>query len=308
MIHEYAIEPRLIAMAGERSRYRFWTREFGLGTPRIMAQLPKLTKWKSQVLKALDSDLGEIEQARVVELIQYLSSNSSMREGAAYDGSQPWIDNALTEHQRQPFQAILATTNSKEDEAVLVSDPPDSIDDAAPLWLLPRGVCVSRKASDMAAAVGCMLRSCREVVFIDPYFRSSNPRHYRVMEKLLCAIAHGRVAGAIRRLEICSGSDPKIPSIERLEQEFRRGLAKFLEPNTMLTLRKLTQKSGGEKLHNRYILTDLGGVQFGIGLDDGEEGETDDVTLLEKDQYLKRWSQYCRNTLEFDCEEKEITV
>lgn len=45
-------------------------------------------------------------------------------------------------------------------------------------------------------------------------------------------------------------------------------------------------------LHNRYILTDLGGVAFGIGLDDGKKGETDDITLMNRDLYELRWSQY----------------
>ena len=55
-------------------------------------------------------------------------------------------------------------------------------------------------------------------------------------------------------------------------------------------VRRLSEKPRGEKLHNRYILTDLGGVFFGIGLDDGDEGATDDVTLLDRDPYVVRLS------------------
>ena len=42
-----------------------------------------------------------------------------------------------------------------------------------------------------------------------------------------------------------------------------------------MKVRRLKQKQDGEKLHNRYILTDLGGVTFGTGLDEGKKGETD---------------------------------
>jgi hypothetical protein len=40
------------------------------------------------------------------------------------------------------------------------------------------------------------------------------------------------------------------------------------------------------------ILTDIGGVSFGVGLDDGADGETDEVTLLDDKTYRFRWTQY----------------
>ena len=60
-------------------------------------------------------------------------------------------------------------------------------------------------------------------------------------------------------------------------------------------VRRLSEKQGGERLHNRYILTDLGGVTFGIGLDEGADGGTDDLALMGRGQYELRWSQYVGN-------------
>ena len=54
----------------------------------------------------------------------------------------------------------------------------------------------------------------------------------------------------------------------------------------------MAEKDSGEKLHNPYILTDIGGVSFGVGLDDGADGETDEVMLLENKTYQFRWAQY----------------
>jgi len=47
-------------------------------------------------------------------------------------------------------------------------------------------------------------------------------------------------------------------------------------------------------IHNRFVLTDRGGVRFGIGLDDddGDDGKTDDVDLLSQDTFDLRWRQY----------------
>nr|MEC4583581.1 hypothetical protein [Candidatus Parabeggiatoa sp.] len=52
-------------------------------------------------------------------------------------------------------------------------------------------------------------------------------------------------------------------------------------------------------MHNRYILTDIGGVLFGTGLDDDNDGEstsTDDVTLLDESAYKQHWKKYGQRT------------
>ena len=59
-----------------------------------------------------------------------------------------------------------------------------------------------------------------------------------------------------------------------------------------ITLYKWQERPGGQKLHNRYILTGLGGVSFHHGLDTGAEGETDASNRLDLDQYILRCKQY----------------
>ena len=69
------------------------------------------------------------------------------------------------------------------------------------------------------------------------------------------------------------------------------------------------QKTGGEKFHNRYVLTDLGGVMLGVGLDAGEPGETDDLSLMSRAQYELRWSQYVTAADgTFDCVDRPSKV
>lgn len=60
------------------------------------------------------------------------------------------------------------------------------------------------------------------------------------------------------------------------------------------------ERKGGEKLHNRYVLTNLGGVSLGAGFEAGTEGQTDDVLLLPSDLYKRRWKQYVENDGSFE--------
>jgi hypothetical protein len=49
-------------------------------------------------------------------------------------------------------------------------------------------------------------------------------------------------------------------------------------------------------------MPDVGGVEFGYGLDEGDPGTTDDVTLLSADSYRRRLEDYIGPALAFDLE------
>jgi hypothetical protein len=72
-------------------------------------------------------------------------------------------------------------------------------------------------------------------------------------------------------------------------------LPRILPRDQSVLVTVLRQRSGGEKVHNRYILTKLAGVSFGVGLDsadDGDTGQSDDLCRLSSEQLNKRWGQY----------------
>ena len=60
------------------------------------------------------------------------------------------------------------------------------------------------------------------------------------------------------------------------------------------------ERDGGERLHDRFILTDRGGMQSSFGWDTGEQGQTTEISLMDEDAYLHRWKQYQRETAAFD--------
>ena len=63
------------------------------------------------------------------------------------------------------------------------------------------------------------------------------------------------------------------------------------------------RKADGEKLHNRYLLTNIAGALFGTGSDESDNPhaeESDDIILLEDGQYLLRYNQYTSTSPAFD--------
>ena len=90
--------------------------------------------------------------------------------------------------------------------------------------------------------------------------------------------------------------------------ECEKRLPRCVPNGVRLSIRVQSQKTGGEQLHNRYILTDVGGLTFGTGLDDGPEGETDDVSLMDRPQYELRWSQHATEPMAFEVTEVQVEI
>jgi hypothetical protein len=89
----------------------------------------------------------------------------------------------------------------------------------------------------------------------------------------------------------------------------QRSLPEIIPNGVRVRILQWRERGRGEKLHNRFTLTDLGGVSFGVGLDDsdGEDGQTDDILLLNEGTYSLRFAQYAGPTPAFDLV-AEVTI
>ena len=177
MLHEYAVEPDLVPTWLDRKTGRYFRNNFGLGTPRIISRYPR-KRWKRLVWAAWEasSDDKESERTRMEVLIQSLSEVMVERGSASWYPDRPWLDNAVEEHLRSPFHAVLVRSNPAGHKRVLVTD---ELDERTPLWTLGHGTTIARTAEAIAGAVGDMLRAATDIVMVDPYFA---PHHRRFLE------------------------------------------------------------------------------------------------------------------------------
>lgn len=292
MIFEYALEPELVSTWGNRNDFRYYITKFGIGTCRLVSRYPK--RWKRLIWESFPSQ-NDMERKRLEEMIMRLSEKMIIRSNAIWNADLAWLENAEEENSRLPFHAIIARSNPKDNEYILTSENIGS--EKISLWSNPKGLVVKRNAKDMAAAVSSLLSNCSEVVFVDPHFGPENKRHVRPLGAFLGFMVNNQFLKVIKRIEVYTSDKADIKffhqtCIERLPIIIPKGLrVKFC---------RLKQRESGDRLHNRYILTDIGGVRFDIGLDEGIEGETDDVSLLDKAQYEFRWKQYTSDEPGFD--------
>ena len=298
MLHEYAVEPELAATWGDRKSGRYFRGKFGLGTPRIMSRYPP--NWEQLVWAARKDDS---QRKRMEELIQRLSEVMVTRQGPDWNPDRTWLENTLNEHRRIPFHAILVRGNPDPHPNVLVAD---DLDEHTSLWSIPHKA-IPRTAAAIAGAVRDMLRMANDVVFIDPHFAPQRSRHTKVLAACLRACLDKRLVREHPTVRVFTEAATKNGTRQYFEEECPARLPRMLPRRQRVTISRLKERSEGEKLHNRYILTESGGVGFPAGLDE-KPGATDDPWLLTREQHQKRWPQYAGNPLAFDQPEGEITI
>lgn len=289
MICEYALEPELVATWYQRELFRHFIEQFGFrldgsATGRIVTQYPR--KWKKQVWEAFETNFGksarEDERLRVMELLKELTILEIRRSNTEFDSQCAWLENA--ENTQPPFYAILAQNNPRDnlrvmrEAEVLGKAPP-------PLWNAPRDP-VQRTAASMATRLAPMLRCATRILFVDPHFRPSEPRWRNPLREFLNIICDGSREVA---LEYHTGDTV---SWGLLQSQCQQYLPRLIPHGFTLTVRRWKNRQNGERLHNRYILTDIGGVQFGVGLDEGDPNSTDDISLLGYESWQKRLRDY----------------
>ena len=269
MLAEYALDPELLSNWKD---FRFFVSQFGASQGRLISRFPK--QWK-ELVKEAAKDAKEVEFLRIVEALERIGRSMLIRDYDYQKGHQ-WLRNAVDENEKRPFHAIVSTKNDGTTENLLIGSDIDPTEPPT-LWVVPTSVHIQRSSDAMAACVHALLSQCNEVHFIDPYFGPGKPKHTEPLSKFLQAIASRGSRRMPIRIEYHAGNQ------DQDTRTFRQNLDQWVKPhlpqNVMLSVVRWVKA----EMHNRYILTDLGGVMFGHGLDkdDNHPVGRDTVSLLD---------------------------
>lgn len=277
MIHEYAVEPKLL---NRWSDFRYYVSQFGFDRGRLISLFPK-KKWKRLVYQSL-GDCREVERKKIEEALRRIDDRLIPRRAERWNDQADWLSNAESEHEHRPFRAILAVSNDRSHPAVIVGSSIDDTvdlgaipdDDPRRLWKACRSRIVNRNASDMADVVDTFMRHAVQILFVDKHFGPENARHRIPFQEFLSRL-DGRLHDSVAPVVEVHCARVSEPSFFRNECEAR--LASLIPED--VTVRFFRWRA--EDLHNRFILTNLGGVAFLEGLDQFEgKGRRDDVAVL----------------------------
>jgi hypothetical protein len=144
----------------------------------------------------------------------------------------------------------------------------------------------------MAQCIAPLLRMSRELSFVDPHFDPQRIENRNPLRGFLFAASQYRDIGPIIKVEIHTSDADNKPGAQTFRERCERLLPEIIPMGMTVRVYRWRQRDGGEKLHNRYVLTELAGVQFHVGLDEGNPGETYEIDLLEESVCSLRRSQY----------------
>lgn len=305
MIFEFAVEPEVVATWHNRKVYRFFDGKFGIGTKRTLCRYPAKKKWERLVFEAfrelshdLDKAARQSAKKRLVELLQHFATGSTQRNQNWKDG-EPWLECALREHRRRSFHGLLVATAGAHPSPPVYQA--SQVEESDTSWN-PVPDAVPRSLAGLVDAVAPILRHVRRVALVDPYFDPAKPRWRKPLERMLQLVQARRSADESVVLEVHTcvnrffGPDrPQTLADAKAEAQLladgiRQAAVSELGPHATLLVRVWADRvgySGDEEIHNRYLLTECGGVMFGKGFDTGTRGK-DTPTLLSRPQWASQ--------------------
>lgn len=331
MIYEYALEPALV-IDWVISKVAVYAREFGLDKRRLVSDFPK--NWEGHVYgelyKHFNNDNTSLEfQNAALDLRYYLQI---LTEYMVYRDSKvlsdDWFNMVILEHNIRPFYGIFSSKNNSicSSKDVFTEKDINDIKNQKLRWFIPTVDPTRKSATEIAAILRPLLQASREIHIVDPYFDfdQNRPR----FEKTLIEIIHQTVKEP--RAVKCT---PSIEIITGVERDNRKGEEttdeqakifannihkraienlpkKIVNYNISIQLTILKNIPGIDPLHNRFILTDIGGVIFPFGTDDYDRNPdhipTDDLMPMTKGIYEARWNQYVKKLRKENVVLKEV--
>jgi hypothetical protein len=288
MINEYAVSP---ALFNNINNIAFLYGAFGVNQGRLISEYPRKGEWAKFARYFIKQNAkDDIEQKKLVELLITLANRSLYeRQSAQWDIQKNWIDNAINENDRRVFRGILNHESVTARKEVL------TIGDTClvPHWNNPPSLSVPRKSVDMVRASIPLIHLSKTLVLIERNFEPADARFTKVLvefAKQILGQAHQPKITQIKYVTTYEGDRYLLRTKERFEQDCRVNLSHILPLGISVKFIVKAKKL----LHDRFVLTDKGCIQFGIGLDEGD-GEVLITRLSDKD-FSNEWNSWDKNS------------
>lgn len=243
-----------------------------------------------------------MEKKRVIEKLRELKLRASVKSGREYDPSQGWLENAIEQHNLHPFHAIIAAQTNENKSVVSV----DELDENQPLLKCRRDYKVIRTGDQIARALTPLLLHTRTVLFVDPYFDVSKAG---IRETLKCCLNTFATNGSEGlRCEVHFGSMNGMPDTPSIERNVSIWLDGVIPDGMSVVFHTWMRKENGEDFHDRYLLTERGGVKLGAGFIAQGNHQTVNMSLLDVNFCENEQANFKRNTTVYDLVEPVIEV
>ena len=289
MLYEYAVEPKAIGASWESFRYLI--EKFGFHRGRLISQFPG--KWMQLVIEAARrSGMQDVRYKSLVDRLQKAKREALIRSGREYNScTDDWLDNAIKQHSLEPFHAIIASENRGVEDFILIAE---DIVEETPLMVASTDWEVDRTGEALAKAMSPLLKYTKKILFVDPFFDIKELRYRETLEASLAVIAEQHASGV--QCEIHFRDDDDTPSAIFSVNSAAGWLPASIPEGLSILLFGWKVKVGGDIFHDRYLLTDRGGMSLGAGFSSENSHEKVNLSLLEAEFCQEKLARFERNS------------
>lgn len=293
MIYEYAVSPFLFNYA---NNIAFLHEAFGVDHGRLISEYPRKKKW-IQIARHLIEKTArdDVEKSQLKELLMALERRALYdRQGAHWSDEKSWLANVLDENARRAFRGILNHESVNDYKEVL------TVADTwrASQWKSPPSISVPRTAASIVEAVMPLVRLSTTLILIGRNFEPVDARFSKVLVEFaeqLLRQTHQLKITQIKYVTTYESNKGAPRTINMFENECRSILSSIvprgISVKFIIKVKKL--------LHDRFVLTNRGCIQLGIGLD-ADDGDVL-LTRLSNDDFMSQLEGWNKQSChEFD--------
>jgi len=276
MFYEYAIDPAVLSNWKDA---RYFLDAFGPWKGRFLSEYPN--HWKRLVYQSLTC--GDTEKSRIeIRLKQLDRRIFHRRKDAPYDGKLAWLSNAQVMHAKLPFHLIVALGHSSAEDNIADSA---TLDESHERWQVHSGKYIVRDPSVLAQELKFLLLVSSRAALIDPHFRADKDECTQPLEKICKLLPPG-----IRNIDVHCAEEHL--SYSECVRYAKRALPNVIPAGFSITVYCWKERIGGSRLHNRYFITDIGGIKFGDSIKQGDAGQQDHLNIMDEPSRALCWSEY----------------
>ena len=306
MIYEYAVDPELAAKWGNQPQHSVFIDKFGIDSGRVVVPFPDEEDWLDFILTEYDRNNPNANGSDKMELYEYLIENILLVpiriRKLKWDDQIDWLENAEQEHKKLPFYGILTQRNPRNNDVIILEQ--EILNKKAEKFITKPSRRPKRIANDMFQCIWPMLRCARKILFVDPNFDIKLKRFRELPEK--CK-EYFELYDIHPKLEIhIPMKREKAQNIDLVVKEFEKRISAIKTNKQELKVQLWRAKKAGERPHDRFILTDIGGVSLSYGLDVDEKWNTTNsgsrcvITRLSKIDHFDIWNEFVGPSYAFE--------
>lgn len=303
MIYEYAVDPLLFISKGNA---KFILEAFGRDKGRLISEIKK-KHWSRLVRDAYrESGNRTMERHALTEALKKLIKNQkAIYCRQSQIEATNWKSMTEKAHEAWPYRGILVEQYEGAGDHCLVDDLQLADN---PRWIAPPSITIKRKAKTMVAEVSPLLENAREVMLVDRNFKLENPkgkfvsRFKNVLVCFLNFLANKKYGPSVNKLTYQLGQGGVRGGVSEITDSVINNLKdqcdKYLKSNIPSNIKLEIAIWPWGELHDRFVLTDIGGVYFGDGLDEfvgsntGSNKETVTLKRMSGADHTREWSKF----------------